>query len=146
MNPNATAEILNRLHEQGLQFDFGTNTKLPDGLMKLVASSDDEYYRARLALNVFAPAALLKTLSGDPDEIVRAFVGGNPNTPVSVLQTLARDEDWQTRRSVAENPSTPLETLLEMAEEFGHFVVKNKSASSELILKILENFVSQESE
>lgn len=110
----------------------GTKSCSPE-MLEILAHSEVDRIRLRVAENPATPLEVLELLSSDKNADVRIAVGTNSSTPPHVRYSLAFDEDPNVRLGLAEDMSTPVELLEKLLEDANPYVSHRAAQTQEYI-------------
>lgn len=91
-------------------------------MLEVMAHSDIERIRLRVAENPKTPIDILEILSTDRCPDVRIAVGTNHSTPAFISFKLAFDEDPNVRLGLADDINTPIELLEKLSEDENPYI------------------------
>ena len=91
-------------------------------LLAVLAKSEIDRIRLRVAENPRTPKEVLEYLSTDTNPDVRIAVGINPSTPRHISNSLAADDDLNVRFGLAEDMSCPTELLDKLSQDSNPYI------------------------
>ena len=103
-------------------------------VLEILARSDVDRIRLRVAENPKTPKDILELLASDRNPDVRVAVGTNPSTPGYVSYRLALDEDANVRLGLADDVATPLELLEKLMEDLNPYVSCRAAQTRNIVL------------
>jgi hypothetical protein len=103
-------------------------------LLEVMAHSDIDKIRLRVAENPRTPKDILEILATDKNADVRIAVGTNPSTPPYVSYRLAFDENPDVRLGLADDINTPIELLETLMEDSNPYVSYRAAKTKDIVL------------
>lgn len=106
----------------------------PPEILEVLAHSEIDRIRLRVAENPRTPKDILELLASDKNVDVRIAAGTNPSTPAYVSYRLAFDEDPDVRLGLADDVNTPIELLEKLMEDSNPYVSHRAAQTRDIVL------------
>ncbi len=103
-------------------------------LLEVMAHSDIDKIRLRVAENPRTPKDILEVLATDKNADVRVAVGTNPSTPAYISYRIAFDENPDVRLGLADDINTPIELLDALTEDSNPYVSYRAVETKDIVL------------